>query len=333
MNSSWDAIWEVESKLYDDSYIAEVKIPFNQLYFINGSKSWRFNIYRSDTQSLEHSSWAKIPQEQRIGDLGFMGKMNFEKPLGESKKPVSFIPYINGSIGKDFSQEKKLNNFDYGLDIKIPIGNSINVDLTLNPDFSQVEVDDQLVNLSQWELRLPEKRQFFTQNSDLFTDFGQERDAEPFFSRRIGISKDYEGNTVENKIINKSGLEDEDKEDIKRLAKLSVDWIALSFVNDASDVNQAREVLSQEDSDIKLIAKIERLEALKQLYWIIKASDGIMVARGDLALQSGPGELTGLQKNIIKQTVKGKKVAITATQMMESTVSYTHLTLPTNREV
>ena len=109
---------------------------------------------------------------------------------------MSFIPYINGSIGKDFSQEKKLNNFDYGLDIKIPIGNSINDDLTLNPDFSLGEVDDQLENLSQWELRLPEKRQFFTQNSDLFTDFGQERDAEPFFSRRIGISKDYEGNTV-----------------------------------------------------------------------------------------------------------------------------------------
>jgi hypothetical protein len=90
MNSSWDAIWEVESKLYDDSYIAEVKIPLNQLYFINGAKSWRFNIYRSDTQSLEHSSWAKTPQEQRIGDLAFMGKINFEKPLGESKKP-SFI--------------------------------------------------------------------------------------------------------------------------------------------------------------------------------------------------------------------------------------------------
>ena len=135
-----------------------------------------------------------------------------------------------------------------------------------------------------------------------------------------GLLRSNKGFEVENKIINKSGLGDEDKEDIKRLAKLSVDWIALSFVNDASDVNQAREVLSQEDSDIKLIAKIERLEALKQLYWIIKASDGIMVARGDLALQSGPGELTGLQKNIIKQTVKGKKVAITATQMMESMI-------------
>ena len=201
MNSSWDAIWDVESKLYEDSYITEIKIPFNQLYFINGSKSWRFNIYRSDTQSLEHSSWAKTPQEQRIGDLAFMGKINFEKPLGESKKPISLIPYINGSLGKNFIQDKTLNNLDYGLDVKIPIGNSINIDLTVNPDFSQVEVDDQLVNLTQFELRLPERRQFFTQNSDLFTDFGQERDAEPFFSRRIGISKDFEGNTVENRII------------------------------------------------------------------------------------------------------------------------------------
>ena len=157
MNSSWDAIWEVESKLYDDSYIAEVKIPLNQLYFINGAKSWRFNIYRSDTQSLEHSSWAKTPQEQRIGDLAFMGKINFEKPLGESKKPISFIPYINSSIGKDFIKNKKINSFDYGLDMKIPIGNSINIDFALNPDFSQVEVDDQLVNLTQFELRLPER--------------------------------------------------------------------------------------------------------------------------------------------------------------------------------
>jgi hypothetical protein len=201
MNSSWDAIWEVESKLYDDSYIAEVKIPLDQLYFINGSESWRFNIYRSDTQTMEHSSWAKTPQNQRIGDLAFMGKINFEKPLGESKKPISFIPYFNAITGRNFIQEKSLNSFEYGLDVKVPIGNSINLDVTFNPDFSQVEVDDQLINLTQFELKLPEKRQFFTQNSDLFTDFGQQRDAEPFFSRRIGIAKDLEGNTIENKII------------------------------------------------------------------------------------------------------------------------------------
>ena len=136
-----------------------------------------------------------------------------------------------------------------------------------------------------------------------------------------GFLRSNKGFEVEGKIINQTGLGDTDKNDIRRLAKLRVDWIALSFVNEASDINQAREVLSESASSIHLIAKIERMVALKQLYWIIKASDGIMVARGDLALQSGPGELTGLQKNIIKQTVKGKKVVITATQMMESMIS------------
>ncbi len=200
-NKTWDAIWEVEAKLFDDYYSAELKIPLNQLYFINGSDSWRFNLYRSDTQSLEHSSWARTPQNQRIGDLAFMGKMNFDRPLGDSKKPISIIPYLNSLVGKDFVKSKKLKSLNYGIDFKLPIGNSINVDLTFNPDFSQVEVDDQLVNLTQFELRLPEKRQFFTQNSDLFSDFGQQRDAEPFFSRRLGITKDQNGNNVENKII------------------------------------------------------------------------------------------------------------------------------------
>ena len=136
-----------------------------------------------------------------------------------------------------------------------------------------------------------------------------------------GLLKSNKGFEVENKIIHRSGLGEEDKRDIERLAELNIDWIALSFVNEASDVTQAREVLARIGSPINLIAKIERLEALKQLFWIIKASDGVMVARGDLALESGPGELTGLQKDIIKQTVKGKRIAITATQMMESMIS------------
>ena len=80
-NSSWDAIWYVESKMYEDHFLIEIKIPFNQLYFINGSKKWRFNMYRSDTQSLEHSTWINIPQNQSIGSLAYMGELNFEKPL------------------------------------------------------------------------------------------------------------------------------------------------------------------------------------------------------------------------------------------------------------
>ena len=145
-----------------------------------------------------------------------------------------------------------------------------------------------------------------------------------------GLLSRGKGLEVKNKIINQSGLNEGDKKDLKKLARLDIDWVALSFVNQASDVNQAREVLSGFNNNTKLIAKIERIAALKQLYWIIKASDGIMVARGDLALECGPGELTGLQKNIIKQTVKGKKIVITATQMMESMI---HNPTPTRAEM
>ena len=199
-NSSWDAIWFVESKLYDDYYLTEIKIPFNQLYFINGTKKWRFNMYRSDTQSLEHSTWVNIPQNQSIGNLAYMGEFNFEEPLGNSKKPVTIIPYINAIQSKNFDKDFLSKDFDYGLDLKIPIGNSLNIDATINPDFSQVEVDDQIVNITKWETRLPEKRQFFTQNSDLFSNFGT-RESQAFFSRRIGVAKNKDGETVENKIL------------------------------------------------------------------------------------------------------------------------------------
>ncbi|MFL2631279.1 MAG: DUF5916 domain-containing protein [Candidatus Marisimplicoccus sp.] len=200
-NKSWDAIWYVESKLYDDFFLTELKIPLDQLYYGNNSKKWRFNMYRSDTNAQEHSVWSKVPQNQSIGNLAFMGNLIFEEPLGKQKKPFVLIPYINVLNGKEFIHNNIVKRNQAGVDIKIPIANSLNLDFTLNPDFSQVEVDDRIVNTSQWEIKLPEKRQFFTQNSDLFSDFGTSRDAQPFFSRRIGISSNKDGELIENKII------------------------------------------------------------------------------------------------------------------------------------
>lgn len=230
-NSSWDAIWDVESKINDDNFSIEIKIPFDQLFFTNGAKKWRFNMYRSDTQTLEHSTWTKIPQNQSIGNLAFMGELIFEKSLGKSKKPVSVIPYLNISRINDFEINKKYNKSSYGVDLKIPVGNSLNLDITVNPDFSQVEVDDQIVNITQWETRLPEKRQFFTQNSDLFNDFGQPRDAEPFFSRRLGVATNKYGEIVENKII--SGL---------RLSGKINDNLRIGFLNVLTEENLNEEV-------------------------------------------------------------------------------------------
>ena len=244
-NSSWDAIWYVESKLYDDYFLTEIKIPFDQLYFINGAKKWRFNIYRSDTQSLEHSTWINIPQNQSIGNLAFMGDLYFEKPLGNSKKPFTVIPYLNTLSGKDFQNSSSLDYFDYGVDFKIPIVNSLNLDLTINPDFSQVEVDDQIVNTTKWEIKLPEKRQFFTQNSDLFTDFGTGRDAQPFFSRRIGVAQDKNGNTIENKIL--AGV---------RLSGKINDDTRIGFLNVLTDEDLENEIAQNNNSLLTFRKKV-----------------------------------------------------------------------------
>ena len=200
-NYSWDTKWFVESKIYEDRYSVEIQIPFASLFYNNSNDYWRFNIYRGNAQNNEYSVWARTPQNQVIGNLGFMGKMVFEKPLIKARNPISIIPYVSSVAFKDFENINSDSDFSIGGDAKIPIGNSLNLDLTYNPDFSQVEVDDQVVNLTRFAIALPEKRQFFTQNDDLFKDFGSTRDVVPFFSRRIGVAKDLDGNTIENKII------------------------------------------------------------------------------------------------------------------------------------
>ena len=198
---SWDVKWRGESKIYDNYYTSELIIPLTSFKFREGETKWRFNSYRFDTQSNEQSTWARIPQNQNIYGLTFMGEMRFEKPLGKSRTPMAIIPYIAAGTFNDREGERQENSFDFGGDAKVSIGNSMNLDVTINPDFSQVEVDDQITNLSRFEVSLPEKRQFFIDNNDLFADFGGSRDANPFFSRRIGIAQETSGNTIENPIL------------------------------------------------------------------------------------------------------------------------------------
>ncbi len=198
---SWDVKWKGEAKIYDDHYIAELTIPLTSFKFEEGTRKWRFNSYRFDTQSNETSTWMNIPQNQNVFGLTFMGDMIFEKPLGKSRTPMALIPYINAITENDREAALGSNGIKVGGDAKISIGNSMNLDITVNPDFSQVEVDDQVTNLTRFEVSLPEKRQFFIDNSDLFSSFGGSRDANPFFSRRIGIAVDTADNSIENRII------------------------------------------------------------------------------------------------------------------------------------
>ncbi|TMM56019.1 hydrolase [Maribacter algarum] len=200
-NLSWDVKWKGDAKRYDDYFTAEMVIPLTSLKFEEGATKWRFNSYRIETQANERSTWTRIPQNQLIYNLAFMGEMVFEKPLGKSRTPFALIPYINGLSQKNFENEESVNTFKFGGDSKISIGNTLNLDVTVNPDFSQVEVDDQVTNLTRFEVNLPEKRQFFIDNNDLFASFGNGFDFSPFFSRRIGIAQDTAGSRIENRIL------------------------------------------------------------------------------------------------------------------------------------
>ena len=200
-NMAWDTKWKSETVKHDDHYIIEWVIPFSAFKYREGETQWRFNSYHFDTQGNENNTWINIPQEQYIFNLAFMGDMIFEKPLSKSKSPVSIIPYVNSLVGKDYESNTETSDFKFGGDAKLTIGNSLNLDFTVNPDFSQVEVDEQVTNLTRFEVSLPERRQFFIENSDLFNDFGDSRDSNPFFSRRIGIANDVDGNSIENDII------------------------------------------------------------------------------------------------------------------------------------
>lgn len=140
-----------------------------------------------------------------------------------------------------------------------------------------------------------------------------------------------------NKGINRHGgglsapaLTDKDREDILHAAEVDVDWLAVSFVRNADDMHEARKLLRDAGGKGYLVAKIERHEAIENLDSIIDASNAVMVARGDLGVEIGYARLTGLQKKIIRHARQRHKVAITATQMMESMISSR---IPTRAEV
>ena len=244
-NYAWDTKWTVETTIEEGKFTAEFKIPFSAFFYDNTQTSWRFNIYRRNFEGNETSVWAPTPQNQIIGNLAFMGKMVFEKPLKKARNPISIIPFLSAAKNEDFENVTNSSNFSVGGDAKIPIGNALNLDLTLNPDFSQVEVDDQVVNLTRFAISLPEKRQFFTQNDDLFKDFGANNDVTPFFSRRIGVAKDLDGNTIENKIIAGARLS----------GKLNSN-LRIGFLNILTDADVANEIPSNLNTVFTLRQKV-----------------------------------------------------------------------------
>jgi len=182
---TWDAIWESATSINDSSWITEVKIPYSALRLPRKDKQvWGINMWRNLHRRKEYSTWTFVNiTDQNI--FSYYGKLvginNVKPPLR-----LSFTPYVSGYVEKDPGNK----NWSYfakgGLDLRYGINESYTLDMMLIPDFGQVQSDDQVLNLTPFEIHYTEKRQFFTEATELFDKCGI------FYSRRVGsIPKNY----------------------------------------------------------------------------------------------------------------------------------------------
>jgi hypothetical protein len=185
---SWDNKWTSKVKNYDDKWIFEAAIPFKSIRYKKGISEWGINFSRMDLKTTEKSAWAPVPRQFPSASLAYTGTLVWDNPPPDAGSNISIIPYALGGTRKDFQNQGVKDKWgDVGVDAKISLTSSLNLDLTVNPDFSQVEVDRQVTNLDRFELFFPERRQFFLENGDLFAGFGYST-IRPFFSRRIGLN-------------------------------------------------------------------------------------------------------------------------------------------------
>ncbi len=203
VNLNWDIKWRSAVKNYPDRWVAEFAIPFRSLRYPANEKEWGINFSRLDLKSNEKSSWAPMPRQFATATLAYAGSLVWDNPLPKSGTMFSIIPYVSAKLTRaETAGSSAALTPAAGMDAKVILSTSMNLDLTVNPDYSQVEVDRQQTNLDRFELFFPEKRQFYLENSDLFATLGSDN-VRPFFSRRIGLETPvYGGARLSGKIGN-----------------------------------------------------------------------------------------------------------------------------------
>ena len=211
-DSDWDdtpePVWYVKTSIDEQGWIAEMKIPLNQLRFAKVEKHiWGLEVMRFLFRKEEMSLWQMIPMESNawVSRWGELHGINHIKP----KKEIALTPYVMGSL--ETSEKEEGNpyqtgtdwNYNAGLDGKIAVTNDLTLNFTINPDFGQVEADPSEVNLSAFESFFREKRPFFIEGSNIFNypvSSGHDRD-NLFYSRRIGRRPHYEPELGENEYL------------------------------------------------------------------------------------------------------------------------------------
>ena len=176
---TWDAVWETAAVITDSAWITEVKIPYSALRFPKiDDQVWGINMWRNIHRYHEYSTWSWVDNKSQ-DIFHYYGTLS---GISRIKPPVrlSISPYISGYIEKGPDTKNWSWFLRGGLDLRYGINESYTLDMMLTPDFGQVQSDDQVLNLTPFEIRYDEKRQFFTEATELFNK------CEIFYTRRVG---------------------------------------------------------------------------------------------------------------------------------------------------
>ncbi len=176
---SWDCDWKGQAGKQADRWIAEFAIPFAELRFSKeeADATWGINFWRNDEASGEEQTWAELGERQyAVSRFGHLTHLPLDKL--DTKRPLKLKPYSTLKPQKIGEQAVEIKA-DTGFDLRYPIAD-FTLDITLNPDFAQIEADPDLVNLTDIPLRFPEKRPFFLEGNELF-----QMPMELFYSRRV----------------------------------------------------------------------------------------------------------------------------------------------------
>ncbi len=205
INTSWDAVWSVRTRIVEDGWIAELAIPLRSLRFDPRRDHWGINFSRRIRRKNEVTFWAPIPRSYNLARVSLAGELT-DLRLGQSGRDVRIKPFAAARTVRIVGGTRFDQQVDGGFDFKAGVGGGLTFDATVNPDFAQVEADEQQVNLTQFSQFFPEKREFFLENSGIFYVGDAARnnrvtltptpdeDLLLFFSRRIGL--DPLGNTI-----------------------------------------------------------------------------------------------------------------------------------------
>lgn len=207
-DQTWDAVWESKTSIKSDGWVAELKIPFSAIRFSKSAEQkWGLNFARFIRKENENSIWNPVNPNIN-GDVNQWGDWNGLKDITPPLR-LSFLPYLSGGVRVSPTLKGEVTEFlkSGGMDVKYGLNSGFTLDLTLIPDFAQVQSDNVFLNLSPFQVKFDDYRPFFTEGTELFNKAGL------FYSRRIGdapglsntVLKNY-GNNPNYKIIKNPGI-------------------------------------------------------------------------------------------------------------------------------